>query len=68
MYSPVYSSQMLKGGRAGYINRKQAEKEEFILIGVNGVDSSYRGFFEDVRSTDSPRFRNSNDFLLAFHV
>ena len=50
MYSPVYSSQMLKGRQAGYIKQKQAEKEAFILIGVNGVDSSYRGFFEDVVS------------------
>ena len=38
MYSPVYSSQLLKGRRVSCINQKQVEKEAFILIGVNGVD------------------------------
>ena len=51
MYSTVYSSQILKGRRTGYIHRKQAEKEAFMLIGVNGVESSYRGIFEDGRLT-----------------
>ena len=49
MYSPIYSSQILKRRRARYISQKQVEKEAFILIGVNGVESSYRGFFEAPR-------------------
>ena len=42
MYSTVYSSQILKGRRTGYIHQKQAEKEAFMLIGVNGVEYPYR--------------------------
>jgi len=49
MYSTVYISQILKGRRTGYIHKEQAEKEVFMLIGVNGVESSYRGIFEDGR-------------------
>ena len=47
MYSPVYSSKMLKRRRAGYIKQKQLDKEAFILIWVNGEESSFRGLFED---------------------
>ena len=49
MYSIVYSSQILKGRWTGYIHQKQTEKEAFMLIGLNGVESSYRGIFEDGR-------------------
>ena len=45
MYNTVYSSQILKGRQTGYIQQKQAEKEVFMLIGMNGVESSYRGIF-----------------------
>ena len=49
MYNTVYSSQILKGRRTWYIHQKQVEKEAFMLIGVNGVESSYRGIIEDGR-------------------